>query len=175
MTTLIVDIEANGLLDTVDTIWCIVAKVLDQDKWSLFTDQPVKDSFDEHGISSAYTFPLRVFRNYAKRADMVGTEFIMHNGIAYDAPVLRKVLDMKMDNHILDTLIMSRLLYPDRDGGHSLESWMKRMGGSNQKVQNEKWDKFDSNMIVRCKSDVLATEQVYKELLAETERNKLYV
>lgn len=73
-------------------------------------------------------------------------EVVFHNGVKYDAIALQlfKVLDYKIyyyaDNHgnngeifgkpvkISDTLILSKVLLPDRWFGHSLDSWGKQLG-----------------------------------------------
>lgn len=100
-------------------------------------------------------------------------ELIGHNIICYDIPLMQKLLYQCKDVNFgdcVDTLVMSRVLNPDRLGGHSLEAWMERFGGE-KKVKQEQWLEFDENMIARCQSDVLATERVYLELLKEIRTN----
>lgn len=73
-------------------------------------------------------------------------EIIFHNGVKYDAIVLKlfSMLDYKIyfhldenDNNgevfgkpikITDTLLLSKFLYPDRFFGHSLDSWGRHLG-----------------------------------------------
>lgn len=54
---------------------------------------------------------------------------VMHNGIAFDAPVLNRCWKTKIRlNQVFDTLIVSRLLDPSRENGHSLEAWGQTLG-----------------------------------------------
>lgn len=46
--------------------------------------------------------------------------FIMHNGISFDAPVLNRLWDSGIKtSQCIDTLLLSRLFNPIREGGHS--------------------------------------------------------
>lgn len=50
-----------------------------------------------------------------------------HNIIGFDAPVLEDVWGVNLSGKVLvDTLVLSRLYNPSREGGHSLESWGKQ-------------------------------------------------
>jgi DNA polymerase I-like protein with 3'-5' exonuclease and polymerase domains len=54
---------------------------------------------------------------------------VMHNGISFDAPVLNRLWKTKIRlNQVYDTLIVSRLLDPSRETGHSLEAWGNTLG-----------------------------------------------
>ena len=54
---------------------------------------------------------------------------VMHNGISFDAPVLNRLWKTKIRlNQVYDTLIVSRLLDPSRENGHSLEAWGQTLG-----------------------------------------------
>ena len=63
---------------------------------------------------------LHKFQNDAKNYQ----EFIGHNIIGFDAPVIKKVLgvDLFKIGKVTDTLILSRLFKPVREGGHSLRA-----------------------------------------------------
>jgi DNA polymerase I len=55
---------------------------------------------------------------------------IMHNGIGFDAPVLRRLWGIVLKpSQVIDTLCMSRLYRPDIEGGHSLKAWGQRLRG----------------------------------------------
>ena len=109
---------------------------------------------------------------------------IGHNLIGFDAPVLNKLWGTKIGlKRVRDTLIMSRLLNPSIEGGHSLEAWGKRLG--NHKVEysriwhwlnNKPYDKtstdpydapHDSLNRFYCKQDVAVTVQLFRYLEAE--------
>lgn len=54
---------------------------------------------------------------------------VMHNGISFDAPVLNRFWKTKIrSSQVYDTLIVSRLLDPSRENGHSLEAWGNTLG-----------------------------------------------
>jgi len=62
---------------------------------------------------------------YLKDATLIAA----HNGIGFDFPILNKVWKTKIGlRQAYDTLIVSRLLEPTRDGGHSLDAWGKTLG-----------------------------------------------
>ena len=52
-----------------------------------------------------------------------------HNVLDYDFPSLFKLYGFTTTvEHVCDTLVLSRLIYPERNGGHSLASWGKSLG-----------------------------------------------
>ena len=64
-------------------------------------------------------------REYLKDVSLI----VMHNGISFDAPVLNRLWKTKIRlNQVYDTLIVSRLLDPSRENGHSLEAWGQTLG-----------------------------------------------
>ena len=64
-------------------------------------------------------------QKYLESCDLI----IMHNGINFDAPVLRKNWSVTMKlSQVYDTLVASRLLNPSLEDGHSLEAWGQRLG-----------------------------------------------
>ena len=101
------DIECNGL--NPDTIWCIVIKEY-KGKTHIFRH-------DEDNIQDGVDLLMQ------------SKTLIGHNIIGFDIPVLNKLYDVDLfkDKEIIDTLIMSRLFNPIRDGGHGLESWGYRL------------------------------------------------
>ena len=57
------------------------------------------------------------------------TQIIMHNGMNFDAPVLANCWGVRIKKkQVFDTLIVSRLLEPSREQGHSLEKWGESLG-----------------------------------------------
>lgn len=64
-------------------------------------------------------------REYLKDVSLI----VMHNGISFDAPVLNRLWKTKIRlSQVFDTLIVSRLLDPSRENGHSLEAWGQTLG-----------------------------------------------
>ena len=62
---------------------------------------------------------------YLKDATLIAA----HNGISFDFPILNKLWKTKIGlKQAYDTLIVSRLLEPTREGGHSLDAWGQTLG-----------------------------------------------
>lgn len=155
MKTAIFDIEADGLYDTISKVHCIAIKVDDQPT-KLYTD-----------ILEA----TRILRN----ADLV----VAHNGIDYDLPALKK-LGFEIDTPIHDTLIMSRLAYPNLmltdanrktlpprlKGSHSLKAWGYRLRILKGEFgETADWSVYTPEMGEYCKQDVEVTYKLYRKLL----------
>lgn len=145
------DLETNGLLDDVTTVWCGVVK-----------DHSTRDTrvFDQHHIVQLCKF-LDTY-------DVL----IGHNSIAFDFPVLRKLYGWEYHGTKVDTLIMSRTQRPNRRspkdcsaGPHSVEAWGIRLGY--EKVQNEEWGEYSDNILERCKRDVEIQYNIFLQLLEE--------
>lgn len=96
--------------------------------------------------------------------------FVGHNIIDFDAPVLNKLWGTKLTtDKLFDTLILSQILQPQREGGNSLKAWGVRLGFD--KISFDNFDKYTEEMVTYCKRDVLLTEKLYKKLIAD--KNKL--
>ena len=142
----ILDIETNGLLNEATNVHCIVAYDIDGKKPYVFK-----------GDECRARFP-----NFARNV----SQFIMHNGLSFDAPMLNKLCGTKIkDNSILDTLILSQLFNPMRDGGHSLESWGERFEFPKGSIEN--FDYYTEEMLEYCKQDVNITYKLYNYLKEE--------
>ena len=85
-----------------------------------------------------------------------GEQVCAHNLIGFDAPVLRKVWDVQIPiSKAVDTLVMSRLMNPQIEGGHSLKAWGKRLGNDKMDFDTEDFDGgLTDEMIEYCKRDV---------------------
>lgn len=125
---------------------------------------------------------------------------IMHNGICFDAPVLRRNWNITMkQSQMYDTLVSSRLLNPSLEGGHSLDAWGQRLGFPKMNYKKEWIDAFtfedngNPNSFRRhvsykegdwfekpilkilqeyCIQDTLVTEKLYLHLTAELNTKK---
>ena len=89
---------------------------------------------------------------------------IGHNIIGFDAPVLRKHWNLTIDSSQLqDTLVMSRLLNPVVEGGHSLRAWGLKLG--NHKDEFSDFDGgLSDEMVSYCIQDVEVTARLYETL-----------
>ena len=145
MRKIILDIETNS---THDKIWMCVTREVGEDVivWKEANElQKYLDSYDL---------------------------IIMHNGICFDAPVLKRNWNITMkQNQMCDTLVLSRLLNPSLEGGHSLDAWGQRLGF--HKGDFKDWDAgYSKEMEEYCIQDTLVTEKLYQHLTAELTRNK---
>lgn len=126
-----------------DVIWCVVTK---------------KD-----GHTTMWTGPEGL-QEYIK-----GEEVCAHNLIGFDAPVLRNVWNITIPvSKAVDTLVISRLLNPQIEGGHSLKAWGKRLGFDKMDFDTEDFDGgLTDEMIEYCKRDVDVLEMLHKNLMTE--------
>ena len=94
---LIFDIETDGLLYNVSTIHCIGIYDTETEETYVYNDTGSKE-------------PI------VKGVQMLDDAELIcgHNIIGYDLPVLNKLYDFKFTGKITDTLMMSRLVYPNR-------------------------------------------------------------
>ena len=139
----VVDIETDALNAT--KIHCIVA----QNYYTGQTWQWVGDG-------------CKRFPEWAKGVD----EFIMHNGLSFDAPVLNRLLNTRIRrDQVRDTLIESQLYNPVRDGGHSLESWGKRL--SFAKGDFNDFKEYSQDMLLYCLRDTQLTRRLAAQLETE--------
>ena len=145
MKQIVFDIEANGL--NPDKVWCIIAY--------------------ERGAKEYTTWSgddLVCFKDWIKEQGEL--EVIGHNIIGYDIPVLEQLLNVDFSKcKITDTLVMSRLAQPSREGGHSLENWGQLLGFP--KGEHNDWDNFSQDMVEYCEQDVRVNELVYQRLLRD--------
>ena len=94
--------------------------------------------------------------------------FIMHNGISFDAPVLNRLWDSGIKtSQCIDTLLLSRLFNPIREGGHSLDAWGKRFGS--HKIGFTAFEHYSEEMRDYCEQDVHITDKLFSILLREAE------
>lgn len=146
----VIDIEANGLLHEATQIWCLA-----------YRPYSIPDVETKVIIPGDIHF-LEILRGLSQCRGIVG-----HNIITYDIPLLEKLYPVRFNwVPLVDTLCISRVLNPDRIGGHSLANWMKVLR-LKDKVEQEQWLEFDPKMLTRCKEDTEATELVLGSLTQE--------
>jgi DNA polymerase-1 len=141
---LVFDIETDGLDAT--KVWCIVAKeVTDRCVGKIYTYDP--DHINE-GIQ------------LLQQAD----ELIGHNIIGFDIPVLERLYNIKFTNKMTDTLVLSRLANPVREGGHALKDWGYSLN-CHKLEQPLDFTIYSEDMLKYCVGDVELNEKVYHKVL----------
>ena len=147
---LVFDIESNGLLDEITTIWCLVCQDVDTKEIYSFSDH------DENLPSLAEGYEL------LKKADAL----IGHNIIGYDIPALKIVTGIDLiDKKCYDTLIMSQMLRYKRTHRHGLKGWGEKLGDN--KLDYNDWTKYTREMLTYCIQDVELNTNVYEVLVKE--------
>lgn len=139
----ICDIEANGLLDTVTKIHCAVLYNTETDKYLEFTPSNIDTLPETLKLCPSLSF---------------------HNGVGYDLPLLEKVAGFVYMKPVFDTLLASRILFPDLDGKapHSVDSWGQRF--EIEKPKHEDWLDYSPEMLHRCKEDVKIQTKLYQHI-----------
>ena len=143
---IVLDIETNS---THDKIWMCVTRDIETDE--------VKVWKAASGL-----------QKYLEVCDLI----IMHNGINFDAPCLRKNWNVTMKlSQVYDTLVASRLLNPSLEDGHSLEAWGKRLGYAKGNFSD--WDNGATpEMEEYCIQDTLVTTKLYNHLILTLQLEK---
>ena len=92
---------------------------------------------------------------------------IGHNIIGFDIPMVHKFSDVDLsDKEVIDTLVLSRLFNPTRDGGHALESWGYKLGYP--KIEFSDYQNYSTEMLDYCVRDVQLNTLVLSELRKES-------
>ena len=154
---LIFDLETDGLLDDVTKVHCMVTQ--DTETGDVCTYDPTQI---ELGIE--------VLENF----EHIGG----HNVMAYDLPVLRKLYGFQHKGKVYDTLVASRLIWPnmkEKDmlkrtvdnkliGSHSLKAWGQRLHFNKGAYgeQDAAWDAYTPEMLDYCVQDVALNVKLFE-------------
>ena len=89
------------------------------------------------------------------------TEILVgHNIIKYDIPVLEKILNIKVNCQLIDTLGISFYHYPVKAFKHGLGAWGERLGFGKPIVED--WKNQDLSVYIhRCESDVEINSRLF--------------
>ena len=162
MPSVIFDIETDSL-ESSTRIWCIVTR--DADTGTILTST---------SLASGHEASLKVLR---EAACIIG-----QNIIGFDLPILQQLLAFIPTKKILDTLTLSRLIYPDLRnddwkrvgfnkeliGSHSLKAWGQRLGLLKDTYgENADWSAWTQEMQDYCEVDTKVTLALYQHLLAQ--------
>lgn len=186
----IIDIEAKGLLsDLVDFSSFPYKLRVDAELWCI----SIRDLFTDTVISLSGS---ELTKDRLKK-ELKGCKYLIHhNGIKYDLITLSLfgILEYTIgypgksdtlygeDVTMVDTIILSRLLSPDRYGGHSLKEWGLRTGYSKTDFRQvcidkgiidkgspkgSEFNQFCSEMIAYCEDDTMVTKNTFEQLVSD--------
>ena len=159
----IFDIETNGLYEEASVIHCISIKTDDQPT-EVYASKPLA------GVAGTIQEGLDIL----SKADLL----VGHNIVNYDIPVIIKLYPEWVYNGVLDTLILSRLVYPNISltdanrktippklkGSHSLKAWGYRLRVLKGEYA-EQWGELNTEMIEYCRQDANVTALLYDKLI----------
>ena len=149
MSIAVFDVEADNFIEKMTKIHLIVVKDIQKGTYHEFTD-----------VAEAVSFMDGFDR-------LVG-----HNCIVYDLPAIRRFVDWTPKKIPVDTLLISRLLYPDRTqhpaGGSSLKNWGDYL--KMPKIEFHDFSTFTPEMARYCRQDVDITEAIFKLLASAATR-----
>lgn len=163
---LVFDLETDGLLPELTKIHCL---------WTYDTDKGRYYGFDKKDVD-------RGLEMAGQAAAICG-----HNIIGFDIPAIKKVKpDWTFQGDVYDTLIWSRLIFPDIKksdfgrfqkgqlpgrllGSHSLEAWGYRLGEfKGEFAKQTDWSSWSPEMSTYCKQDVKVTAKLLDLLKQQT-------
>jgi DNA polymerase I-like protein with 3'-5' exonuclease and polymerase domains len=173
LTTLVFDIETNGLLDELDRVHCLCIKNLE-------TGEVISASSENLDIKDAVA-------QHLMNADVL----IGHNILKFDIPALQKVypwFKLKDGCKVVDTLILARLIYPEIAnsdygmaetgqlpkkfiGRYSLEAFGYRIGEYKGDYKGG-WSEWSQEMQDYCEQDIEVTTKLYHRLMERKEKHQ---
>lgn len=159
-----IDIEADGLLDTVSKIHVLVIDDL------------------RHGLKAYSKKDVAEGVCRLKDAVAAGNILVAHNGIGYDFPVLQRLCGLTIPiEQQEDTLVLSKLIYPDitrqldeslvkqktlfsfPKKPHSLEAWGLRLKEAKGDFKGP-WEVWSQDMEDYCVQDVKVLRRLHEML-----------
>ena len=141
----VLDIETDGLDAT--KIWVVICQDVKERGIRVFTE----------GTSLS---------KYLSQYDKI----IGHNALSFDIPTLNRLWGTNIGvSRIEDTLILSQLFSPNREGGHSLSAWGERFGL--EKHDFSDFSYYSKQMVEYCIRDVNITTKLYRFLISEEKQD----
>lgn len=142
------DFESDGLLDTATKIHVFSFGMPSENGWT------IKSTNDYEAIKRFFTDPKRVIA--------------IHNGIMFDGPLVEKVLGIKIEATIIDTLALAWYIDCGREK-YGLKVYGEEFG--HLKPEVEDWEGLSYEVYAhRCESDVQITIDLWEKLLAKLRR-----
>lgn len=151
----LMDLEADGLLREATQLHCV--------GWKTREDEHIR-------LMHPYGYGHRGIHLYDSRIQEERIEWLLeqwdkqdfivaHNAVGFDIPLLKKLYGWTPKAKVVDTLVLSNMLYPDILGGHGLEAWGNRLGMP--KIDyNGGWEQYTSVMGSYCQGDVRVLQRL---------------
>lgn len=147
MRRVVADIETNGFRDIGTKFWVLCATDIDTGEEFTFLRPDLDPT------------PLLEF---SKEVEL----WIGHKFLTFDAPEITRLtngaVQFDYENQILDTLVLSRLVYYAIPGGHSLDAWGERLNFG--KIKFVDFHAYSEEMLTYCKKDVALNIKVFRYL-----------
>lgn len=153
---IILDLETDGLLDTLTQVFCAVAYDTQTHEFTTFSPKTVHN--------------LPTFLDSVKAMSC-------QNGIGFDLKVLKKIFNYEYKGQYVDTVLLSRILWPDLENmkymdekgtmkttrhPHSVEAWGLRFGIAKPVIED--YTTYTPATLHRCKEDVKIQAALYKHI-----------
>lgn len=148
MKNIVLDIEADDLLDKITKIHCLSYYCIEDKEFETITS-------------------YKQMSKFLLQEDIC---IIGHNIIRYDIPALEKILSIKINAELIDTLGISWYLYPERKK-HGLEEWGIDLGIKKPEIKDWSGLSIDK-YIERCEEDVKINAKLWGNELKFL--NKIY-
>jgi len=165
MEVLAFDIEGNGLnevtinrkgecIPEATRIWCAATCNVETGECKSYTEDQLEE-----------------FIKALESADLV----VGHNIFGYDLPLLNRLVRKVNYKKVYDTLVVSRLIWPDKPmlpgQSHSLKSWGLLLGDQKTEYTGG-FDAFCQDMLDYCVQDTVVTAKIYKYQQEFREKNE---
>lgn len=172
---IILDLETDGLLPELTQVFCAVAYDTKTEEFFQFISDRIYDAMCQNvGSPTKGTFPLRDLFSYLDK----WPELSCQNGLGFDLKVLKKLYNYEYKGKYLDTVLLSRILWPDLENiqykdengklkttrhPHSVEAWGLRFGLSKPVIED--YTKYTPNTLHRCREDVKIQVKLYDHII----------
>jgi DNA polymerase I-like protein with 3'-5' exonuclease and polymerase domains len=150
---LVLDVEANGLNEV----------AIDGNK--ITPEATIIHCAVAHDLDSGTTYKFTPENIMTLVSLLDKATLIIGHNIFFDISAIRKILGNFKCTKYHDTLIISKLMYPDINdhplGDNSLQAWGKFL--KNDKIDYQGgWEKFSDEMLVYCTQDVMLTAEIFR-------------
>ena len=159
--------KKKEIVQNATKIHCSVYYILEKGFFFFVEDEWI-DRVKEDGRFNGVILPLSRLPAFLNKTDCI----VGHNFHKYDVPLMLKLIDYEYSGETIDTYVMSKVLWADRnkDGngwsGHGLAAWGEYFGIP--KPEYDEWETFDLDMLWRCFQDVKINVKAYNHLIGES-------